>query len=710
MTTIVGGLFEALSALIKSLLTLILHFLVACFTGDELRPTIAKFTEQFLGGNPSNMDKILEFSTDAGLILAIVLTVLTLGLMYLSGFIELKENIVQYLARFIGTGIMIYIISDIGAYLFDLVNILYDGATLVSSELSGTSGVSSAFDDMASNFGLDDIAANIAILASGTAFTVDIIVSIVETLIDIILYIVIGYNFLKLCIEMVQRYVTMFALYMGLPAAASLLGSYLTQNMFFSYMQMIGCEMAVFITMKIWLRLSLFVLNSVNTDIIGIFGALAFIRVGISLQSIFRNMGFSIAQTGPALLDSAATTIGALGFMTRNAMNGLGTVGNGMVAFGSKKGDIGMVKAGMFMKGQPVNTQGALQAMNTNWANNPSKYKPQNVEAQITPAMDELRKSGNMMSKNTLTQTYNNLKPGERQKYLDHVLNDSFGDMKDKIAHGGHELRLTDYDANRGQFKAEIRGEDGQFTGYIGNTQDSKAISSFRFTGADGTSNYLNITDMSPMQEIQGNIYDGSGDPSLANDKNSGLKASDVLTTADLAGIDSDKVQETFITPGQNGAEDTVISRGDFIYTANGSDSNRFSEGTINHTGNGQQSVVGVYDNEGITKVSYDGMNKKPTFVNEFKQSIRTSGGESRRGAFADYKLEVDYNSIKFENGGKNVTFEAKGPDGKNYEFEGLSYADHKAYIDSDRRYVVRNGLALKRGRCINSDNKKDAK
>lgn len=171
-------------------------------------------------------------------------------------------------------------------------------------------------------------------LSSGLT-TIISVVSGVGLLLLIILEVALGWNYFKLLLETVERYIVVGVLCYTSPLAYSMGGSKTTNNVFKSWCRMVGSQLLLLV-MNVWF---LRAFNSSVGQYIGnggalsngqgsiflwFFCALAFLKCAQKFDSYLAAMGLNVAQTGSSMgmeLLMAARVVSGIGSGARSAGN-----------------------------------------------------------------------------------------------------------------------------------------------------------------------------------------------------------------------------------------------------------------------------------------------------------------------------------------------------------------------------------------------------
>ena len=165
--------------------------------------------------------------------------------------------------------------------------------------------------------------------------TIVSVVSVVGLLLLVILEIALGWNYFKLLLETVERYVVVGVLCYTSPLAYSMGASKTTSNVFRSWCHMVGSQLLLLV-MNVWFlrafnsSMGQFMGNSgalstgQGSIFLWLFCALAFLKTAQKFDSYLASIGLNVAQTGSSMgmeLLMAARVVSGIGSGTRSAGN-----------------------------------------------------------------------------------------------------------------------------------------------------------------------------------------------------------------------------------------------------------------------------------------------------------------------------------------------------------------------------------------------------
>jgi len=196
------------------------------------------------------------------------------------------------------------------------------------------------------------------VVSSGLVTLVSAI-SIVGLLLQIILMIALGWNYFKLLLEVVERYIVVGVLCYTSPLAFAMGGSKATNKVFQSWCRMIGSQMLLLV-MNVWF------LRAFNSSVgqftasggaltsghgnifLWLFCALAFLKTAQKFDSYLASLGLSVAQTGSGMGMEMMMGLRMLTGFAGGGSRSAGSVFKGGLAASSAAGAAG---AGGFMAG-----------------------------------------------------------------------------------------------------------------------------------------------------------------------------------------------------------------------------------------------------------------------------------------------------------------------------------------------------------------------
>ena len=198
-------------------------------------------------------------------------------------------------------------------------------------------------------------------------------VSVVGLLLLIILEIALGWNYFKLLLETVERYVVVGVLCYTSPLAYSMGASKATSNVFRSWCRMVGSQLLLLV-MNVWF---LRAFNSSMGQFMGnggalstghgsiflwLFCALAFLKTAQKFDSYLASIGLNVAQTGSSMgmeLLMAARVVSGIGSGARSAGNvfrgGSSATGTGAASAGFAGGFANKFKGNSYVRDAVVN-------------------------------------------------------------------------------------------------------------------------------------------------------------------------------------------------------------------------------------------------------------------------------------------------------------------------------------------------------------------
>lgn len=370
--------------------------------------------------------------------------------------------------------------------------------------------------------GITDVTGGTAsdIIRIGAVDTGKNIFILAEALIDIVLLGMMCYEYLKLTIEIIQHYVTMCVLWLLFPVGCAFNVSDDSVKISESYVQMFAVEVAMLVFNQFWCIMSKGVMRTVETGLVGSFCAIAFMRLGMQLNSIAGQIGLTAAKTGPALLDSAVSTFNQLSAAAHfgGSMAGaplaagakvVNAVGRGT---GSGMASMAMMRVANGMMGKGASAEAASKelanSVSGQFARNLANAKASGLKggsavanavgATVGQTMTSAGATEDLFEKGGITRNhagfdaYNSLSSAEKQRlFNDLTSNGMFSKLAKERAAMGQNLKITDADDHNG-FRYSLTDKEGKLlqTGYLSDVDGGDR--SFDFTSASGDIMHMN--------------------------------------------------------------------------------------------------------------------------------------------------------------------------------------------------------------------------
>ena len=256
----------------------------------------------------SIIDYIFSYSETLGFVLVTVLAIFFLFLCMCGRSEHIKDTPGPIFIKYIVILIFLY-------YSWDIVYYVMDSMDLLWTELVMRTSVESSDQSLTyTNFlhGLvsaDTTDANTETIILGAA------VSLGGGLVDKALFYFLGIflvwklfkQFLKLWVEIVERYFVLTFLMLFAPIFMATFVSNATSNILVSYVRMIFSQGFLLITNSVFMKVFVFVLmhGGWTGGVTNYICAMAYMKFCMKLDSYLNSMGLNVAQTGGGLMDSA---------------------------------------------------------------------------------------------------------------------------------------------------------------------------------------------------------------------------------------------------------------------------------------------------------------------------------------------------------------------------------------------------------------------
>ena len=190
------------------------------------------------------------------------------------------------------------------------------------------------------------------------------VASVVGLILQLILLISLGWNYFKMLLEVVERYIVVGVLCYTSPLAFAMGGSKTTNQVFKSWCRMVGSQLLLLV-LNVWF------LRAFNSSVgqfaanggalttgsgnifLWIFCALAFLKTAQKFDSYLASMGLSVAQTGSSMGMEVLMAARVLGGFGGGGARSAGSVFRGGAAATGSAGTAGGFAAGFASKFKP---------------------------------------------------------------------------------------------------------------------------------------------------------------------------------------------------------------------------------------------------------------------------------------------------------------------------------------------------------------------
>ena len=580
MKVIVDAIIEAFLAKVQSLLMTGLMFFIQAFGVENLSLVPyndgTSFWANFLG--VTNLEKISNTLIIVGLSFTVLLffyhLFTTKGL--LNMIVESKTSIIQMIIRLFICVILTFCMQPVFDRVFFfasdvLQNILEENTVTIDNaaynDIDTYFGLDSGYNDdtqqdsiiyyIASHTEEDGNESNVINdpLFAGADISFDFKSSflILIVIFRIILFGILAYNFIKLMVEMLRRYVTMNIIYMISSLFPCTFIMVETQNIFLSFVKLFGSSILIFVATKIWVYLTIIMLNNVSTSFINMIVIMSFIVFGLKFEAFFKEIGLSAVNLGGALLDNIAIT----GMVMGRAISGVtNTAGSAMLNAGGIFGNTALASAGSALTGKPLNHDKVVQAAMDSAGGQLRRHMSMapGASSNLTPSMKKDIARSFMEGGPERNMAFANKLGGlnaagykEAIKGTINMLNPNLLSQMQK--HG--KLGNYNYSNNKG-LGFTLSGPDGiKRNCWISSAPvTGPGKTNIPFTSADGRTNYLNMdSGWQDIEQMKGHtLYGISGEKVGSNEidsissleMQSGINFSPYMQTLSDGSLDTD--------------------------------------------------------------------------------------------------------------------------------------------------------------------------
>lgn len=506
MSDIVYNFFTEMFLLFQKIATFFLGLIAEAFISDKFSPNLTLFAS-FFGGD-TNFEDIMDFSSSIGFVIVGLIIGYYMFMYFFGTVIEVKDSITTLLFRSVFAVIMVMLISQFSTTIVEfgdefskqaiahIEEILTRDTTEAGKE-SWERFVDNTFHDPESSDSsedklvgeeMDKVVSAVTFLSKETSAPT---INIIRAIINIVMYLVVAYQLLKLCFELIKRYITFGSLHMMGPIMGAFICSTDTVQIFTTYLKMYFTQIGIIIGTKLWIKLGLYMMGEVETSLVGSACIIGFLIIGVQLERLLKDMGFSVSNQGMALLDSVITPALIMGHVAKDGF------GNGAITLGSAFGNVGAVKMGSVLTGRSIAPSAVAKTMNENFGGRMRQATGGGLTSSQLANMGKIIGEGNILRNAGLGNALAVLPRGEKRTAMQALCNTSFSGLTADLNKKGATLNATGaYDQVRNGIGVEIGFADGnKVQGFISDAPQANGISQ-AFVDSEGITRYLNTEGM----------------------------------------------------------------------------------------------------------------------------------------------------------------------------------------------------------------------
>lgn len=544
MQNLVQSIFKSFCLVIQQLICMLLQYLTQGITDNTFTPSLDTFISDE-GGVISEVmyNNINDAFRYVSIGLAAFIVVVHVLCFFLSATTELKDSIGQLCIRFFICLLSAFYITSFLNVCMTFGRGIFDEAfSPIIQTLQAESGVKwiqYASDTNAFNDPTIGAIAEDAILAN-----LSIIVEIFKLLVQIIFFAIVAYNFAKLCIELVKRYVIMCILHMASPLASSFYATAESQNVFFSYIKMFCVTVGVVAFTRLWIIFSLYVMQHLVCTFTNMCIMIAIIQFGVRIEMQLKEMGLSTSNLGGALLDNITATGVAMGMMVSHAK---GAAGESMINLGGLTGNMGLTTVGSALTHKPMSVESRARTMSDSAGAQlratMTRNKPgSNLTGSQKKVMDDAIRGNGLFRNQTLQGMLKDLNSAGYKEAMQHVAGAEFSALSNAIGDPRSTITPTSYSQNNGigfEYKSSMNGITRN--GFISDTpKTGNGSTSIPITMSNGKTAYANFEPMtmndihnSGVEAFYNSVDEKLGDAMTSMEMDTGMNLNQFMYNGD---------------------------------------------------------------------------------------------------------------------------------------------------------------------------------
>lgn len=504
MGEIVSSIFKAACLLLQAVVCLALQWMASGIIGGSFTPSLDAFVaDSGAVFTPETFEYLLNAFKYAGYSLIVVLLFFHFLFFLVGSAVDIKDSLGQTAIRlFVCLGLVFSITSFFDVFLDYAKQLAVDLFNPVMNLLIRDLGIKSEGHNAAWG-GIFDVHADfsdpafnyidLAYFSTGNTAAVEIF----KLILQIVFFGIVAYNFAKLCVELVKRYMVMCSLYTCSPLAVPFFITAETQNVLFSFVKMFACEIGIVVFTRLWILVCLHTMSTLVCTFINMCIMIALVQFGLKIETLLKEMGFTTANMGGALLDNIAATGVAMSMIVKNST---GFAGETLINAGGAVGSMGLTTIGSALTGKPMSLDGRARSMTesagaqlrASFTKSSSLSNLTNSQKQI---MDDAISNAGLFRNQTLQGMLRDLNNHGYQEAMHHITENTLGNVSEKLGKANAVVTPLSYSQNNGigfQYKSGINGVTRN--GYISDTpKASNGGMAIPLTMENGKMAYINL-------------------------------------------------------------------------------------------------------------------------------------------------------------------------------------------------------------------------
>lgn len=248
------------------------------------------------------INNVVTFCERFGVVLSTILALFSLLMCILGRSEYIRDTPIGIIVKYIIAMSLIFLSWETMYYIMTVINDLWTNFVMTSSAQKVT------YSDFAQNLSVDTSSSNVALLSISisNAFVLTKIDKMIFSFVGIFLIWKLFKQFLRLYVEIAERYFVLTMMSFFAPAVMSTITTNSTINIFSSYMRMYVSQSFILLCNGIFMKIfiAVLILGGWTCSIFNYICALAYMKFCMKLDSYMMSMGLNIAQTGSGFLDS----------------------------------------------------------------------------------------------------------------------------------------------------------------------------------------------------------------------------------------------------------------------------------------------------------------------------------------------------------------------------------------------------------------------
>lgn len=300
------------------------------------------------------INTVFSFSQKLGIVLSTIIAIICLLLCILGRAEQIRDTPVQIFVKYVVSLIFNYLSWNIIYYIMNVLNDIWTNFVMTST--TGTLSYSNFSQHLTVSTSDSEIKLFDVVIRGSSTAALTFVDKIIFGFLAIFLIWKLFKQFLRLYVEIAERYFVLTMLSLFSPTVIATIVSNSTSNIMHSYVRMFISQSFILLMNGIFMKIfvAVLILGGWTAGITNYICALAFMKFCMKIDSYMNSMGLNVAQTGGGMMDSIGGAFNSMMNAVRSfgmADRSIANYGKSLMAKGASTNNKTMYDRGMSLSG-----------------------------------------------------------------------------------------------------------------------------------------------------------------------------------------------------------------------------------------------------------------------------------------------------------------------------------------------------------------------